>query len=352
MYDNSLHVNPSIRNFWKNLKKNNGDSHPFKKNRNLVFFGDSLSRKSFEYINQRMEKLGVEYNIGNIQESFFKVMFAESGKTINEELKNLAVETVSCIFPDIPEDIFNPSLNEDSNIELNKTEEKNDGDYDYDSLSQDLKNKINKRILLNCLVQGASIHSYYTLHHLAKEKIDNINPELMSLYDNFTVNSVRSYFSIDYSAMLEDALMAQAGALGSSKVEFDEDNDGQQVPKITASAKSFPVLCQELVKGAMELITMHSLEDESEEDLKVIYYFADKRVDEPKYIQIGSEVWRNILNLNKTIKMQLPELVMKISLLDSDKTEMFFESLFEGNIENASSFLVEEEDEEEEIKLF
>ena len=96
---------------------------------------------------------------------------------------------------------------------------------------------------------------------------------------------------------------------------------------------------------------MHSLEDESEEDLKVIYYFADKRVDEPKYIQIGSEVWRNILNLNKTIKMQLPELVMKISLLDSDKTEMFFESLFEGNIENASSFLVEEEDEEE-IKLF
>jgi len=347
MYDNSLHVNPSIRNFWKNLKKNNGDSHPFKKNRNLVFFGDSLSRKSFEYINQRIEKLGLEYNIGSIQESFFKVMFAESGKTNNEELKNLAVETVSCIFPDIPEDIFNPSLNEDSNIELNKTEEKNDGDYDYDSLSQDLKNKINKRILLNCLVQGASIHSYYTLHHLAKEKIDNINPELMSLYDNFTVNSVRSYFSIDYSAMLEDAVMAQSGALGSSKVEFDENND----PQITASAKSFPVLCQELVKGAMELITMHSLEDESEEDLKVIYYFADKRVDEPKYIQIGSEVWRNILNLNKTIKMQLPELVMKISLLDSDKTEMFFESLFEGNIENASSFLVEEEDEEE-IKLF
>ena len=62
-----------------------------------------------------MEKLGVIYNIGHIQESFFKVMSTESGKT--EELRNLAVETVSCIFPDIPEDIFNPSLNEDSNIE-------------------------------------------------------------------------------------------------------------------------------------------------------------------------------------------------------------------------------------------
>jgi hypothetical protein len=268
-------------------------------------------------------------------------MSTESGKT--EELRNLAVETVSCIFPDIPEDIFNPSLNEDSNIELNQTEEKNDGDYDYDLLNQDLKDKINKRILLNCLVQGASIHSYYTLHHLAKEKIDSISPELMSLYDDFAVNSVRSYFSIDYSAMLEDAAMAQSGALGSSKVEFDENND----PQITASAKSFPILCQELVKGAMELITMHSLEDESEEDLKVIYYFADKRVDEPRYIQIGSEVWRSILNLNKTTKMQLPELVMKISLLDSEKTEMFFESLFEGNIEDASSFLAEEENEEE-----
>lgn len=337
MYDNSLHVNPSIRNFWKNLKKNSGEFHPFKKNRNLVFFGDSLSRQSFDFIETRIKKLEIEYNIVEIQQAFFKVMSAESGKT--EKLNELAVKAVSSIF-EVPEDILNPNLNENSNIELNKTEENIDENYNYDSLSQDLKNKINKRILLNCIVQGASIHSYYTLHHLVKDEINEVSSELISLYDNFTVNSVRSYFSIDYSAILQDADIAQAGAMGSSKVEFDENNN----PKIQANAKTFPVLCQELVKGSMELITMHSLEDESEEDLKKIYYFADQRVDEPRYIQIGSEVWRSILNLNKITKMQLSELVMKISLLDSEETESFFEKLFENDLEDAAVFLEEKEE--------
>lgn len=341
MYENSLHVNPTIRNFWKNLKKSDGDFHPFKKNRNLVFFGDNLSKKSFNYIDQRIKQLGLSYNFQEIQEALFKILTCEKGHT--ERLTELAVQAVTTAF-EVPEEVLNPNLNEDSNVKLNKTEENNDENWDYESLSQDLKNKINKRILLNCIVQGASIHSYYTLHHVVKKEIEEINSDLISLYDLFSVNSVRSYFSIDYSALLENALMAQAGAMGSSEVDFEDEEN----PQVHANAKSFPVLCQELVKGAMELITMHSLKDESEKDLKAIYYFSDQRVDEPRYIQIGSEVWRNILNLNKELKLPLPELVMKISLMDCEKVESFFEKLFEHSSDVLNYF---ENDDEEEINF-
>jgi hypothetical protein len=338
MYNNSLHVNPSVRNFWRNIKKNDSDFHPFKKNRNLVFFGDALSHASYDFIVDRIDKLNIEYDMADLANAFMQIMESEQGHA--QILQDLAVKAVTEAF-DIPEDLLNPHLNEDSNVELNDTEEEyEDENFNYDELSQALKDLINKRILLNCVIQGASVHSFYTLHHIVKDDIVRINEDLVKLYDKFSVGSVRSYYSMDYSKLLENADLAVMSALGSAKVEYNEDNQ----PQVEANAKSFPVLCQELVKGAMETISLHGLQNISKEDLKKIYYFADKRTDEPRYIQISSEVWRKLLDFtkyyrNEVKKITIPELVMNISLMPIKEIENFFEHLFQKEYSEAAHYL-------------
>ena len=331
-YESSLNVNPTIRNFWKNLKKNSGEFHVFKKNKNLVFFADDLSRSSFEFIANRIEKL--KTNSSEVEACFLSILKKESTHTT--KLVELAKKAVFESFM-IPEDILDCNLNLESSVELNSTEEKFDNNCDYDSLDKSLKDQINKRILLNCVIQGASIHSFYTMHHIVKNELNELDSELVDLYDKFSTGSVFSYFRIDYSSILEDEILSVASALGSSKIEQQEDD-----LKVVVNAKSFPVLCQEIVKGSLETICLHGLKDISKEDLQKIYYFSDKRVDEPRYIQIGSEIWRKLLGFlkyyNKEDKIQIPDFVMKISMLETVEIENFFEHVFQGEYDEAKSY--------------
>lgn len=338
MYENSLHVNPKIRSFWKSLRKNESKFHPFKKNKNLVFFGNDLSRDSFNFVHDRMNALGIVFDHGSLTNTFISTLNKESGN--EDKFSKLAVSAVSEAF-DIPTDILEAQLNSDD-IDLNKTEENTpQEDYDYESLSQEIKDQINKRILINCVIQGSSIHAFYTLHHLVKDQLEAISPGIVKNYDKISVGTVYSYWKLDYSAMLEQAsqfleMMVQ----GSAKVEYDDEDK----PKVVAKARTFVVLCQELVKGSMELISLNGLQDLTENELKTIYAFADRRVDEPRYIQIGSEVWRKILALLRTYRQEyenisIPDFVMKLSVMSPSELESFFEHLLSGETTQAINCL-------------
>lgn len=313
-------TNPVLRDFWINLKKNDSPFHVFKKNRNLVYFGDKLAEASHDYLAERMNRLEIPFNLGGISYAFFQIMQKETGHT--DQLKDLAIKAVQQVF-DIPEDLLQANLNEDADIELNGSTKNRK--YNYDSLSEELKDQINKRILMNLLIQGASIHTFYTIHHVVRNELDAIEENLVKLYDHFTAGSVMSYYHLDYSRMVANEAGAKGGVLGSVKVAYDDDT-----PKVVANAKSFPVLCQELVKGAMETISLHGLQDLSAEDLDKIYYFADAIVDEPRYIQIGSQMWRYILKANRTYETNtLSHFLMNISLMTPESIESFFEELIE-----------------------
>lgn len=337
MYNNSLHVNPKIRNFWKDLKKNDSKFHVFKKNRNLVYFGDNLSQSSYEFVDERIKNIGFNFDFSSLTNKFVAAIQTESG---NEDvLKQLAIKAVSEAF-EIPEDILEAHLNKED-IDVNSTDESfPEEDYDYDSLSQSLKDNINKRILLNCVTQGASIHAFYTMHHLVRNDLEKISEDIVGIYDEVSVGTVYTYWKIDYSSMLESSDNLGMLVQGSSKVEYRDDAS----PKVVAKARTFVVLCQELVKGAIELISLNGLKDLDEEELKTIYAFADKRVDEPRYIQISSEIWRKILSFTKVYKdevgkISIPDLLMKISLLNPKDIEDFFEHMISGDNTQAINFL-------------
>ena len=324
-----------------------------------------------------MKNLGIKFDHNNLTVNFFKTLEIEKGK--EEVLKNLAIKAVCEAF-EIPEDLMSSedtSLNNDEDIEVNNTEENFPVNVDYDSLSQNIKDLINKRILINSIVQGASIHAFYTMHHLVKDELNEISPELIGLYDEISVGTVSSYWKIDYSSMLDkmDSSMLGSVVQGSSRVEykdetedylnragellgasfagttsdgdliFNQDSDDQKAsePSVVAAGKTFAVLCQELTKGAIECIALHGIKDISEEELKIVYSFADKRSDEPRYIQVGSEVWRKILALIKQYreneKISLPEFIMKICVLEPNDIENFFEFFMSGENDKAIALL-------------
>lgn len=61
----------------------------------------------------------------------------------------------------------------------------------------ELRDEINKRFSLNWLIQGASQHAGMTLHHLVREELDAIDPELVRLYDQLALILLLQFWHFD-----------------------------------------------------------------------------------------------------------------------------------------------------------
>lgn len=60
-----------------------------------------------------------------------------------------------------------------------------------------LRDEINKRFTLNWLIQGAAQHAGMTLHHLVRDQLDALNPELLRRYDQYALINLLQYWNID-----------------------------------------------------------------------------------------------------------------------------------------------------------
>ncbi len=61
-----------------------------------------------------------------------------------------------------------------------------------------LRDEVNKRLTLNWLIQGAAQHAGITLHHLVRDELDAIDPELIRLYDQFALIGALQYWSWEF----------------------------------------------------------------------------------------------------------------------------------------------------------
>jgi hypothetical protein len=61
----------------------------------------------------------------------------------------------------------------------------------------DVQLEIQKRHTLNWLIQGASEHAGMTFHHLVRDELNSLEPELLSLYDRFAVLGQIQYWQRD-----------------------------------------------------------------------------------------------------------------------------------------------------------
>ena len=193
--------------------------------------------------------------------------------------------------------------------------------------------EIKKRIILNTLAHGSSMHIWKSSHHIVSLELKELSPILPVLYDAYTAilgfliwQSNPDQMQI---AMDQGNLLAQ----GINKIKFDEDEI-----EIEVEAVNFPAMLHEVNKAAIDLVICHGLpEDVSEDELKFIYQEADKYKDEFWHYLVSPSLWTRLLLSLKVTTQELPDCIMKIAQLDLNKLDHLFQLLADDK--DAENFL-------------
>lgn len=281
-------ADPELVKFWKELPKG---GHVYSKHPILALLGHQLAAKAFEWLDERVARLAAK-NPREVHRAFMRIERLEEDN--REELEELAKDLVVDAWG-VPREILSAELTAD--VKFKPGEQEPEGLEEPEDLepeepaAEEIKSKpelsdlINKRITMNALIQGSAVHNMMTLHHLAKEELDKIDPQLTNFYDKFAAGSAHGYSMMNIAAIAATNPQAAIGAV------YVDDSE----PMIYARARNFPVLLQELVKGVVELISRHGLAGLDASTLKKIYNAADHYADEPYLIQVGPQLWRSLL---------------------------------------------------------
>lgn len=290
-------ANPDIVNFWKNIRK---QPHTFAKHPIMAMYGGEFANKSYEHSMNTMLRFFPELAELPRQKALklipqkaaqvmIKIGVAEA--PYRPQLENLAIQAVSEAW-DLPTEILKGFLTNN----ISDPGDFDDDDFDGDDLDSEfpehLRDQINKRITLNAMTHGAAVHNMMTIHRIVSDGLNSINPKLLNMYDQFASGSASTYWITDFVKMSQFISLADV-TVGSSKVVRDDNDDFQ----VIARAVNFPILVQELVKGVMELLSLHGLSGVSDADAAEIYKHADKLHDEPWLIQVGPHLWRSFLKI-------------------------------------------------------
>lgn len=232
---------------------------------------------------------------------------------IKEELEKIAVDTIRELF-DIPEDIeLIPKL--EAGVDMD-TEQDDSGEGLTEEEKLEMEDEIQKRIILNGLVHGSSIHIWKSAHYIVKDQIDELDDMLMMLYNDYTA-------AVSWLLWQTPPQMINADAFqqGFNEIDFDQDGDGVT---IECSGINFPVLLHEVTKGAMDYLICHGIpEDYTKEQLKYYYAVADNYNDEIWHYLLGPTVWNKFISAAGVDTQELPKLIAKLAKLEcSELTEI------------------------------
>ena len=301
-----------VRNFWDNIPQD----HPFSQNEILKEYGQNLSREGYDHIVKKMEE-GGEREPANTSVAMTEAMQvirkilqleAQHAEDLIEEAKNITVQ-VWGIEKSQLDAILGQKAEEGGEQGEQGGQEDEQEEVPEVEINPNIRSEINKRIIMNTMTQGSALHAMQSVHHLVAEKINQISPELLKLYTRLSNITTHHYYTLDIPAVIKMMKgKLKDAAIGWSHVDFKE-----ATPKVVAQGICFPVLCQELFKGVMELLSMHGINQNlSEQELKTVYKHADRLEDEPWLIMVGPALWRKFLNvIPKDANMS--ELIMKLS---------------------------------------
>ena len=157
-------------------------------------------------------------------------------------LQELAVNTIRELF-DIPEHV---NILPEITLSLGNTEEQDDSPEAVLSLSPDkqreMRDEIEKRIILNGLVHGSAMHIWKSIHHMVKDELDKIDQLLMPLYDTYTSGTGFMMWQMPPDIAMEEI----SGGLTQGQNELKFDEPGEAGCNIECSGINFPVLLHEI----------------------------------------------------------------------------------------------------------
>lgn len=186
-----------------------------------------------------------------------------------------------------------------------------------------MRDEINKRIILNGLVHGSAMHIWKGMYHLIADKLDEINPALRELYDHYTsALGINLWFMSpkQFQQMIEDEVQITQGF---NKLTFDKEQGFGGT--ITAKAFNFPVLLHEVNKGVMDwLISAGIPQHYSEEELIYYYTRADAYENEPWHYLLSPTLWIDLLECANVDNEKIPRIISKLTKLSYEEIVEIF----------------------------
>ena len=293
-------MNPSIEDSLRQGK------HTFGKNKGLPMTGtdqnysEKLASARFKDIINKVKRYhGIDQINPQMMMEMMRIMqeVAQIETQHKDELEQLAIDIVSEEF-DIPEDMLDAELlPPGSPLDLESDEddeEEEEKEFQPKSAErmEELEMEVDKRNIINALMQGASKKGHYIFHMVADE-LDQINPRLMGLY-----GKLMSLADFQYWVIPDQAMGGQIGGTEKIKWEKPKDEEGneqedeEEEPVVEAKAWIFPLLVHELIKGSMELAASNWGEGHLDfEEQKHVIDRADTIEGEIWGMRLGPGMW-------------------------------------------------------------
>ena len=223
------------------------------------------------------------------------------------------------LMPEMPEQMNAQNM---ANIEPEEPSEEETSDLGLDvpEIKAQFDQEVHKRKFINILIQGAAVNKTHA-YHLASERLNEIDPDLIKLYGRMTALGDLSYWMKP-----EDVFGGKHG--GQESIEVEQDDDGEDVYTINATAINFPLLIHELTKGLYEVVFHNVIEDPSTRAR--VYKDADTLSQEEWGIMKGPAVWMHFNHLvNKIDAAQyIPRILNHLTSLSADEFAGVVRSIF------------------------
>ena len=241
------------------------------------------------------------------------------------ELERLAVELVREEF-DVPEDqvdidakLVDGQISDD---DMQQSEDEEEMDFESEVDIDRLNGEVQKRRMLNAIMQGAAKKGHY-MFHMVTEQLTNIEPRLVGLYGKLMSMTDLTYW------MIPD--MTGGGGGGDMKGGKEKLDLSGDKPKIIAEAWILPVLLNELIKGVMELLAAHGL-PEDEREAKYVIGKADTLDSEIWDMRLGPVIWEKFIDAIEGDAYEIKHfLYYEIAQLPQDEFHTFMRELLAGS---------------------
>ena len=320
-------------------------------------YSEKLAGQRFkEIINKVKRYHGVRNITPNMMQMMFQVMgeISQIETRHKEALERLAVDIVSEEF-DLPEQMLEATLSPPGSPLSHREEEEEDDDDDTESPQpnipkqpksakrmEELEMEVDKRRVINSLMQGAAKKGHYIFHMVADE-LDAIDPRLMGLY-----GKLMSLADFQYWVIPDTMMTGQVG--GVEKIEWrkaekpenkDEEEDmkdanleeGDDMPVVVAKAWIFPLLVHELIKGALELAALNWADGHLDfDEHKEVIEKADTDEGEIWGMRLGPGMWEKFLDCIGTDNYDIKQwLFRELTKLPANKFHEFMKEILSGS---------------------
>jgi hypothetical protein len=239
------------------------------------------------------------------------------------DLQSLAVEIIRDLY-DVPEHVDLKAFIE-PRIHLDTEQDNNPEPFLELSLEQKntMRDEIQKRVILNGLVHGSSMHIWKGVYYLVKDKLDEMNPQLVELYDEFTAGINFQFWMMNPEGIQNAIENGQQLTQGFNEIKFDQP--GKPQATVLCKAINFPALLHEVNKGVIDYLICHSIPKHySKEELAYYYSKADNYQHEFYHYLLSPTLWVDLLDVLHIDSHLIPNAILQITKLSySELTDLF-----------------------------